>query len=215
MHAVFFDLDGTLIDSRADLVATVNHTRRDFGLAEISMDAALAHVGLGAKYLLSHAIPEKADQVETVWKIFSSHYAEHMLEHVTLYPTVARTLAELKDRGWLLGINTSKPAFAVRTILEHLGVLRYFGNAIVAGGDCPEMKPSAMPLRECAARMRGHRLSSHDWMVGDHWTDMECAANAGIKGAFCTFGFGRLGDARCTIKINRMDELLRSCKAEE
>ena len=215
MNAVFFDLDGTLIDSRADLAATVNHTRRDLGLAELPQEAVLAHVGQGAKHLLAHAIPEKADEVERLWEIFRAHYAEHMLESVTLYPTVRETLAELHDRGWLLGINTAKPNFAVRAILEHLGVLRYFGNAIVAGGDCPEMKPSALPLRACASRMRGHRLSSHDWMVGDHWTDMQCATNAGVKGAFCTFGFGQLRDARCTVKLNRMEEQLRYCRAED
>ena len=97
----------------------------------------------------------------------------------------------------------------------HFGLARLFGNAVVAGGDCDEMKPSAKPLREAAARMRGHRLSSHDWMVGDNWTDMECAANAGLKSAFCTFGFGSRRDTRCTIRINRFDELLRYCKPEE
>ena len=215
MNAVFFDMDGTLIDSKADLAATVNHTRRDLGLAEWSVDDILRHVGLGAKHLLSHAIPERADEVDRLWEIFRSHYAEHMIESVTLYPGVARTLAELHDRGWLLGINTAKPNFATRAILEKFGLMRYFGHAIVAGGDCPEMKPSALPLRECAARMGGHRLSSRDWMVGDNWTDMQCAVNAGVRGAYCDYGFGVLNDARCTVRINRIDELLRWCPAEE
>lgn len=215
MNAVFFDMDGTLIDSRADLAATVNHTRRDLGLAELPQEEVLAHVGQGARHLLARAIPERADDVESLWEIFRSHYAEHMLESVELYPTVRQTLDELARRGWLLGVNTSKPAFATRAILEYFGLLRYFGNAIVAGGDCAEMKPSALPLRECAARLHGHRLSSHDWMVGDSWTDMQCAANAGVRGAFCAFGFGKLADSRFTIKINRLDELLRYLKPEE
>lgn len=215
MNAVFFDMDGTLIDSRADLAATVNHTRRDLGLAELPQDEVLTHVGQGARYLLAHAIPERAAEVGQLWEIFRGHYAEHMLESTELYPTVRKTLDELARRGWLLGINTSKPAFATRAILEHFGLLHYFGNAIVAGGDCAEMKPSALPLRECAARMRGHRLSPHDWMVGDSWTDLQCAANAGIKSAFCTFGFGKLADSRFTVKINRLDELLRYLKPEE
>ena len=124
-------------------------------------------------------------------------------------------MAELADRGWLLGVNTNKPAVATRLIIDALGLRRFFGTAVIAGGDCAEMKPSAQPLRDCAARLRGHRLSAHDWMVGDNWTDMECAANAGVKGCFCTFGFGRLQEARYTVKINRMDELLRLLKAEE
>ena len=215
MNACFFDMDGTLIDSRADLAATVNHTRRDMGLAELPEEEVLLHVGQGAKHLLEHAIPECANDVEAARTVFMGRYAEHCCERVALYPGVRRTLEELVDRGWTLGVNTNKPSGPNRMILEHLGIRRFFGNAVVAGGDCAELKPSALPLRECAARMRGHRLSSHDWLVGDAWTDMQCAANAGVKSAFCTFGFGKLRDSRFTIKINRMDELLRYLKAEE
>ena len=126
-----------------------------------------------------------------------------------------RTLDELAARGWKLGINTNKPNFAVKLILEQFGFARYFGAAVVAGGDGVPLKPDAQSLRACAARLGGHRLSSHDWMVGDSWTDMQAASNAGIKGAFCTFGFGRLNDSRCTVKINRFEELLRHLKAED
>ena len=215
MNAAFFDMDGTLIDSKADLCATVNHTRRDFGLPERPVEEIIQHVGLGARHLLANAIPEKADEVDALWEGFMSHYGEHMLETVCLYPGVRRTLDELAARGWLLGINTAKPSFATHAILEHLGIKRYFGNAIVAGGDCAEMKPSALPLRECASRMRGHRLSSHDWMVGDNWTDLKCAENACVKSAFCDYGFGRLDGARFTVRINRFEELLRYLKGED
>lgn len=225
MNAVFFDMDGTLIDSRADLAATVNHTRTDLGLEAIAQEEILSHVGQGAKHLLEMSVLKREGETlpaavagktpDDLFKIFMTHYAEHMIEAVELYPGVARTLAELHDRGWLMGINTAKPNFATHAILERFGLKRYFGNAVIAGGDCVEMKPSALPLRECAARMRGHRLSAHDWMVGDNWTDVQCGANAGIKSAFCTFGFGILKDSRYTIKINRFEELLRYLKPEE
>ena len=213
MNAVFFDLDGTLLDTKADLAATVNHTRRDLGLVEWSEENVIANVGQGAKYLLTNSIPECP--YEEVWEIFKSHYAEHCVERVQPYPGVVRTLGELRDRGWLLGVNTNKPNFAVKLILEKFGFTRYFGSAVVAGGDGIPLKPDAQSIRECASRLRGHRLSSHDWMVGDSWTDMQCATNAGVKGAFCTFGFGRLKEARFTVKINRFDELLMHLKAEE
>ena len=237
MNAVFFDLDGTLFDTKADLAATVNHTRRDLGLREWPEEQVIANVGQGAKYLLENSIPEAwaaggscasltsggdaasplgADSpFEEVWEIFKSHYAEHCVERVEPYPGVVRTLGELRDRGWLMGINTNKPNFAVRLILEKFGMTRYFGSALVAGGDGIPLKPDAQSIRECASRLRGHRLSSHDWMVGDSWTDMQCATNAGVKSAFCTYGFGKLRDSRFTIKINRFDELLRHLKAED
>ena len=225
MNAVFFDFDGTLFDTKADLAATVNHTRRDLGLAEWPEEEVIANVGQGAKYLLENSVPEKLQSFKSgedaaspygeVWEIFKSHYAEHCVERVEPYPGVGRTLGELRDRGWLLGINTNKPNFAVKLILEKFGMARYFGSAIVAGGDGIELKPSAQSIRECASRLRGHRLSSHDWMVGDGWTDMQCATNAGVKGAFCAYGFGKLKDSRFTVKINRFDELLRHLKAED
>ena len=215
MNAVFFDLDGTLIDSKADLCATVNHARRDLGLAELPQDEVIRHVGRGARHLLATAIPEKADDVDSLMEVFMARYGEHMLESVTLYPGVRSTLEALADRGWLLGINTAKPSFAVHAILEKFGLSRLFGSAVVAGGDCAEMKPSALPLIECASRMRGHRLSSCDWMVGDNWTDLDFAKNGGIKSAFCSYGFGAIRDSQCTVRINAFPELLRYLKSEK
>lgn len=215
MNAVFFDLDGTLFDSRADLASAVNFTRVDLGLKPLPQDAIIGFVGCGARHLLENAIPEVTGRFDELWPQFSANYRAHMTDETTLYPGVRSTLAELADRGWLMGVSTNKPNFAARDLLAHYGILRYFGNAVIAGGDCAEMKPSGMPLRECASRMRGHRLSSHDWMVGDNWTDMDSGFAAGVKTAFCTFGFGHLRESRYTVKINRFDELLRYLKPEE
>ena len=208
MNAVFFDMDGTLIDSEADMCAAVNHVRRDLGLAELPNGEVMRHVGLGAKHLLARAIPERSADADSLMGAFMSRYGEHMLDSVALYPGVRNVLEELASRGWLLGINTAKPSFAVHAILEKLGVARFFGDAVVAGGDCAEYKPSAMPLVMCAERMGGHRLSPQDWMVGDNWTDVDCALNAGIKSAFCAYGYGSIGDSPCTARIDAFPELL-------
>ena len=215
MNAIFFDVDGTLVDSRADLASAVNFTRAELDLPLLPQEKIIEGVGSGARHLLETGIPEMAGKFDELWPRDRANYEAHMLDTTVLYPGVRSTLAELADRGWLLGVNTNKPSFATKAILDHFGLSRFFGAAVIAGGDCDEMKPSAKPLREAASRMRGHRLSSHDWMVGDNWTDMDCAANAGVKSAFCSFGFGRLKDSRFTVKINRFDELLRYCKAEE
>ena len=207
MNACFFDMDGTLIDSRADLAATVNHARTDLGLATLPEDEVLSHVGQGARYLLEHAIPECRENIAEAQSCFMGRYAEHCCDRVELYPGVMRTLESLASRGWCLGVVTNKPAFATRRILGHLGIRGFFGNAVVAGGDCAELKPSAMPLVECASRI-SHAVSPEDWMVGDAWTDMACAAAAGVRSAFCAFGFGRLREERYTVRLERMDDLL-------
>ena len=124
MNAVFFDMDGTLIDSRADLGATVNFTRAALGLAPIPLEEAISYVGNGARFLLEHAIPEWAGRFDEIWPMYVEQYRAHMLDRTTLYPGVRATLAELHDRGWLMGINTNKPNFACRAILEHFGRAR-------------------------------------------------------------------------------------------
>ncbi|MBR1920906.1 MAG: HAD-IA family hydrolase [Kiritimatiellae bacterium] len=212
MNAVFFDVDGTLFDTRADLAATVNHTRRDLGLDEMPLPDVISHVGQGARYLLEHAIPESRLPYEEVWQVFRSHYAEHCCETVAPYPSVRQTLDELRRRGWLLGINTNKPNFAVRRILEKFGLAHYFGDAVVAGGDGIPLKPDPQSLRECAARLGSHVLSPRDWMVGDSWTDLKAAEGAGIKAAFCAFGFGRLNGSRYTVRLGSFEELLGHLK---
>ena len=205
--ACFFDMDGTLIDSRRDLCATVNHTRRDLGIRELPEKEILRNVGLGAKHLLVNSIPEKADDPDGLWEIFRSHYGEHMLDTVELYPTVRETLLRLKDEGWMLGINTAKPAFATKAILGHFGMDGLFADAVVAGGDCDEMKPSAKPLLMCAAKMGLEGVSAGDWMIGDNWTDVECGRNAGVSTAYCDFGFGTLRSSVPRARLARMSDI--------
>ena len=82
MPAFFFDLDGTLFDTRVDLAATVNHTRRDLGLAELSLETAISFVGRGAGYLFQHAIPERQD--DEVRALFRSHYSEHCCDRLPI-----------------------------------------------------------------------------------------------------------------------------------
>ena len=205
MSAFFFDLDGTLFDTRVDLAATVNHTRRDLGLAELSLETAISFVGRGAGYLFQHAIPERQD--DEVRAVFRSHYAEHCCDRLEPYPGVLETLAELRRRGCPLGVNTNKPNFAVRMILEKFGLVDTFGDAVIAGGDGFPLKPDPAPLRACAERL-GHVLTPDDWMVGDSYPDLRCAAAAGVKSAFCTFGFGQQDGAPYTVRLDRFSDLL-------
>lgn len=211
MAAIFFDLDGTLFDTRRDLAATVNHTRRDLALHELPVETVVGFVGQGARYLLSHAIPETDKPFEEVWTIFKGHYAEHCLETLTPYPGLFETLAAFRRAGWKMGVNTNKPNFATKAIFEKFALTDYFGAAVIAGGDGFPLKPAAESLQACAERL-GHALSPTDWMVGDSWTDLKCATAAGIKGAFCAFGFGRPEDAKYDLKLEKFDSLLSLLK---
>ena len=210
---VFFDLDGTLADTRADLAKAVNMTRRDCGLAEIPQERVVECVGDGVRNLLARAIPERAGDVEALVPVQARNYSTCRLDATTLYPGVRETLQELSRRGWNLAVVTNKPEADSAAILEGLGIARYF-KALVAGGTTPHLKPSPETIRAAAAAMRSP-LKRTDWMAGDNWTDLSAAAGAGIRAAYCTWGFGSARDERYNISISSMRELLRHCPDRE
>jgi phosphoglycolate phosphatase len=181
------------------------------GLKELDIDTVISHVGQGSRYLMEHCIPESPMAFEDLWSIYTSHYEEHCCQKLKMYDGVMDTLSALRQRGYLLAVNTNKPNFAVKKIFERFGLEEFFGNAVVAGGDGVPLKPDAQSIRR-ASELLGHDLTSEDWMVGDSWNDMQCAENAGVKGAFCTFGFGELKGTRFDAELFQFADLLNYLK---
>jgi phosphoglycolate phosphatase len=206
MKTALFDLDGTLIDSRADIALAVNLTRQDFGLPPKPMAAIVACVGEGVRLLIERVSPERPDLWDAMLLRQREHYREHLLDQTALYPGVAQTLRVLRDAGWRLSVVTNKPGSFTRPILEGLGVLGCFG-AVVGGGDCPELKPDPAPLRLAAAQL-GVTLDAGDWMIGDHVTDLEAGRRAGVKRCFCRFGFGEVRGESYELAVDRLDGFL-------
>jgi phosphoglycolate phosphatase len=206
MKTALFDLDGTLIDSRADIALAVNLTRQDFGLPPKLEREIVACVGEGVRLLIERSTPEHPELWDAMLLRQREHYRDHLLDQTALYPCVAQTLRHLRDAGWRLGVVTNKPGSFTRPILEGLGVLGYFG-AVVGGGDCPELKPDPAPLRLTAAQL-GVTLDSADWMIGDHVTDLEAGRRAGVKRCFCRFGFGEARGESYELAVDRLDGFL-------
>ena len=96
---VIFDLDGTLIDSRLDLVHSVNAALRHIERPELPDDVIASYVGDGAPILIQRALGgEAADEalVRRGLEFFLSYYREHKLDHTTVYPGIAQALAEIQ-----------------------------------------------------------------------------------------------------------------------
>lgn len=206
MKTALFDLDGTLVDSRADLALAVNLTRQDFGLPPRSLDEVVACVGEGVRVLIERSCPERPELWDEMLVRQRQHYRAHLLDRTALYPGVAATLEALAGAGWRLGVVTNKPSPVTLPILEGLGIRRFFG-AVVGGGDCAALKPDPEPLR-LAARQMGVALDEADWMVGDHFTDLEAGRRAGVRRCFCRFGFGEARGETFACAVSRMDEFL-------
>jgi phosphoglycolate phosphatase len=218
-QCLLFDLDGTLVDSRADLINAVNLMLAEVGRRTLPDTRVLTFVGEGARMLVERAL--RADQcdetpnhdanhdlgcdVDHALEIFRRHYREHLLDQTRVYPGVEQTLARLCHIP--KAVVTNKPYEFTIPLLEGVGLSSYF--EVVIGGDClPERKPSPLMLYEAANRCGAQ--ASECLMVGDSRVDVEAGKAAHMKTCGYVPGFrGRteLVEAGVDYVIERFSEL--------
>lgn len=176
---VVFDLDGTLVDSRRDIVVAANYVRKSGGLPPLPEDEVAGFVGDGARYLIQHVMGLSANDgsLDQHLATFLDFYAEHAVDHTVLMPHAASALDALGDRP--LALCTNKSRRTTLAVLEGLGLDGRF-QVVVAGGDTARNKPSADPLL-LVARELGVSPSQLV-MVGDGPQDIESARAAGAYG---------------------------------
>jgi phosphoglycolate phosphatase len=181
------DLDGTLLDTRRDLVTSTNHVRESFGLPALPADAIQHLVGHGARVLVERALgPERRDLHEEGLRRLLEHYGAHCLDHTRPYPGLAEAIAELSKTGVRFAVLTNKPEGLSRKILDGLELGR--GMIGIVGGDtfC-ERKPDPRGARHLLALAGVDRRAA--LMVGDSAVDVETARAAGIAVCGVCWGF--------------------------
>ena len=188
-----FDLDGTLIDSRADLAAATNRMRERHGLAPLPIDTVASYVGDGVRTLALRALEGAPVDPDLAAREIGAAYAEHLTDHTAAYPGVDAGLRALRAAGHVLALVTNKPGPHARRLFEHFGWTPLFA-VLLGGGDLPELKPSPLPLQE-AMRRTGH-VPGNSWMVGDHHTDLEAARRAGVRSIYLASGIGHPGEEK-------------------
>jgi phosphoglycolate phosphatase len=203
-HSIIFDLDGTLIDSRADLALAVNLTRAELGLPALPQAQVVGYVGEGVRKLLSRAIPELPGRLEDALAINQRHYRAHLLDRTVLYPGVAAALETFRQRGARLMVVTNKPRAFTDLILDGLGIAGCMA-AVVGGGDCPGLKPDPAPL--LMALEQGGGAADGAWIAGDNFTDLEAGRRAGVRRCFCRYGFGDPGRESWDLAVDDLTEL--------
>lgn len=185
---VLFDLDGTLIDSLADLTDAVNHMLDGFGRPRLNEDVVRTLVGKGARNLVQRALgTTESPEVERGLSLFTAYNTDHIADKSRLYPGVLETLTALTSHGYICAVVSNKNADLSRLILATLGIAPFF--ATVSGGDsCPEMKPSPLPLLSVLAELGAD--IGEAVMVGDSSNDILAGKRAGIRTIGCSWGYG-------------------------
>src|SRR5215475_8410654 len=140
VRALIFDLDGTLIDSKLDLIHSVNAMLTEMGRDRLSDEVISSYIGHGAPILVSRALGGVAKEEELARGLsyFLDYYEEHKLDSTRLYPETAETLAKLGERKIAMAVLTNKPVKISVRILEALGASKYF--RVIYGGNSFETK---------------------------------------------------------------------------
>jgi phosphoglycolate phosphatase len=187
VRAIIFDLDGTLIDSKLDLVHSVNATLRELQRPELSEEIISSYIGNGAPVLVAKSLGLGAPpaELDRALKFFLTHYEAHKMDNTGAYPGVAEALEHLSAMP--MAVLTNKPERISVRILEALGLAKYF-RAIYGGNTFSTKKPDPLGtntiLREFSVR------SNEALLIGDSEVDVQTARNAGILSAVVNYGFG-------------------------
>jgi phosphoglycolate phosphatase len=189
-----FDLDGTLVDTANDLVATLNRVLNDEKLPPLPFDAAVTMVGHGARAMLAAALSANGGAPETsrldrLTQRFLDDYAEHLADHSRPYPGVVEALDRFAAAGWRLAVCTNKLEGLSRRLLEALDLADRF--AVIAGQDTfAARKPDPLHLIETIHAAGG--APDRAIMVGDSVVDIETARAAGVPVVAVDFGYSAI-----------------------
>jgi len=190
---VIFDLDGTLIDSRLDLVHSVNAALRHIGRPELPEDVIASYVGDGAPILIQRALGGETVDESLLHKgleFFLSYYREHKLDHTTVYPGISEALTAIQrsqnGAPRKMAVLSNKPVNPSRAIVESLGMGRYFSQ-IYGGNSFPTKKPEPEGALKLVseAGVRPEQAA----IVGDSHVDIRTGRNAGLWTVAVTYGF--------------------------
>jgi phosphoglycolate phosphatase len=207
VKALLFDLDGTLIDSKRDLVQSANATLRQMGRAELPEDLVASYVGSGAPILISRALGAATceEEKQRALRFFLAHYDAHKLDSTKAYPGVRETLEKL--RALPMAVLSNKPVNISVRILQGLGLAGFF-RAIYGGDSFATKKPDPLGANKILSELEIPPAQAA--MVGDSEVDVRTARSAGMISAIVNFGFGTHDREMhpADIYLDRMEELV-------
>ena len=190
IKTVVFDLDGTLADTSADLLAAANacFVQSGHGAVLTAADTLVAFQGgrvmLRTGYDRLGLAWTEAD-ISRDYARLVAHYADAIDTHTQLYPGAVTAVMALRATGYATAICTNKPAGLAETLLARLGI-RHLFDALVGADTLPVRKPDPAPYALAVTQAGG--VVARSMLIGDTETDRNTAKAAGVPVALVTFG---------------------------
>ena len=184
---IIFDLDGTVLDTLADLCDSVNFALKMHNLPERSIEEVRAFVGNGIRRLIDLAVPVGTgiSLTDSVFEAFKIHYKDHSCDKTAPYDGIIELLVSLKEMGALTAIVSNKADFAVKELIERYfpGMFSYFAGEKdgIPRKPAPDMVHNAIEYFGV--------LPEETLYVGDSEVDVSTARNSEIDSIIVTWGF--------------------------
>ncbi|MCB1476743.1 MAG: phosphoglycolate phosphatase [Rhodobiaceae bacterium] len=188
---IVFDLDGTLIETAPDLVATTNAVLAHFDIPPVDRAFLETAIGQGARAMITtvlehQSIPYDDAKLEELFQDYVAYYARNISVHSRPFPGLIETLDRLEARGFAFAVCTNKLEGLSRRLLDALDLSRRF-EAIVGPDTLGVAKPDPAHLLGAIRLAGGDRDSAV--MVGDSAADIDAARAAGVPSVAVTFGY--------------------------
>lgn len=196
---VVIDLDGTLVDTAADITAATNLMLRDLGLSERDPATVVGWIGNGVARLVKRALTGEMEVepdprlYEQAYALFLEHYEANLTRQSRPFPGVVEGLEWLKGQGFELACITNKAERFTRPLLDALALRQYFA-LVLSGDSLPRQKPDPLPLLH-ACRHFG-LAPAQALLVGDSGNDVRAARAAGMPVICVDYGYNHGHDIR-------------------
>ena len=187
IQAVIFDLDGTLVDSLADIANATNHALQSAGYPTHPLDSYRQFVGGGSRKLIERALPEEGlTTVDAVHQKFAIYYVEHLLVETAPYPEVIELLTNLQARHIPMAILSNKPHMMVVDMAKH-----FFSDFSFVGihGQKPDVPKKPDPSSVLSLAQEMNLAPSEIAYIGDSDVDIDTAHAAGMLSVGVAWGF--------------------------
>ncbi|MEM7776491.1 MAG: HAD family hydrolase [Pseudomonadota bacterium] len=209
---VAFDLDGTLIDTAPDLIATAQAVIAKRGLGPVPEDVIQPLISFGSRRMLEaafahHGVITTSAEIDRLFTAFLQHYRDNIAVHSQPYPKLRNVLEHLKREGAAIAVCTNKLESPSRLLLDALNLTSAF--AFIAGRDTfPVHKPDPGHLIGAIEQAGGIRTQAV--MVGDSDVDVSTAKAAGVPVIGVTFGYTPVSvrELGCDAVIDHYDEFM-------